>query len=295
LSLTSKIHPYKAGFGPMVSDVVRAPFAYCYRCSGNLEYPQCGLACIETLEDRLCRYADPGAIAALIVEPVLGEGGFVVPPPEYLPKVADLCRRYGILLIADEIQTGFGRTGRMFACEHFGLQPDLLVTGKSLAGGLPLAAVVGRAELMDAPGLGSLGGTFAGNPLACAAAEAVLDIYERTDLLARAEQIGAEIASRAQRWAADLQMVGEVRRLGAMVGIELVRDRQRKKPAAQETTAIVRLAAERGVLLIGAGTFGNVVRILVPLVVSPEQLGEGLEVLHRCFEEVAATPAPAYA
>lgn len=295
LSLTSKVHPYKAGFGPMVSDVVRAPFAYCYRCARNLKYPECGVGCIDVLEDRFRRYADPATIAALIVEPVLGEGGFVVPPREYLPKVAELCRRYGILLIADEIQTGFGRTGRMFASEHFGLEPDLLVTAKSLAGGLPLAAVVGRAELMDGPGVGSLGGTFAGNPLACAAAEAVLDMFERDGLLERAEQIGAQIESRARRWAAGLQIIGEVRRLGAMVGIELVRDRQSKEPAAEETNAMVRFAAERGVLLIAAGTFGNVIRILVPLVVSTEELDEGLDVLERCIEEVAAAPAPVHA
>jgi 4-aminobutyrate aminotransferase/(S)-3-amino-2-methylpropionate transaminase len=173
------------------------------------------------LEDRFRRYVDAGSIAALIVDPVPGEGGFVVPPSEYLPRVADLCRRYGILLIADEIQTGLGRTGRMFACEHFGVEPDLIVTAKSLAGGLPLGAVVGRAELMDAPAVGGLGGTFAGNPLACAAAETVLDIFERSDLLSRAEEIGAAVEQRARRWADTLQIVGDVRRLGAMVGIEL--------------------------------------------------------------------------
>jgi 4-aminobutyrate aminotransferase/(S)-3-amino-2-methylpropionate transaminase len=227
----------------------------------------------------------------VVVEPVLGEGGFVVPPADYLPKLAELCRRHGILVIADEIQSGFGRTGRMFACEHSGLEPDLLVTAKSLAGGLPLAAVVGRADLMDSPGVGALGGTYGGNPLALAAAHAVLDTFERSDLLARAEAIGAHIERRARAWATAHALVGDVRRLGAMAALELVRDRGTKVPAKEETERLIRLACERGLILIPAGTYGNVVRILVPLVVSDAELDEGLDVVERALAEISPRQA----
>ncbi len=279
MSLTSKTDPYKLGFGPMVPDVLRVPFAYCYRCSYNLRYPDCQMACVEAIEDHFKRYADPANIAAVIVEPVLGEGGFIVPPKGYLTKLAEFCRKHAILVIADEVQTGMGRTGKLFACEHDGLEPDILITAKSIAGGLPLAAVVGRTELMDSPGIGGLGGTYAGNPLSLAAAHAVLDLFERGDLLTRAEQIGARAEARARTWAARFPLVGDVRRLGAMVGIELVRDRATREPAKAETNAIITHAREHGVIMISAGTYGNVVRLLVPLVVSDEQLDEGLTII----------------
>jgi 4-aminobutyrate aminotransferase/(S)-3-amino-2-methylpropionate transaminase len=287
LSLTSKVG-YKAGMGPFAGEVLRVPYAYCYRCAYGRSPDECAVACVDAIADRFARHMEPQAIAAVIVEPVLGEGGFVVPPAAFLPKLAALCREHGILVIADEVQTGFGRTGRMFACEHTGLEPDILVTAKSLAGGLPLAAVVGRAELMDAPAVGGLGGTFGGNPLALAAAHAVLDEFERVDLLARAERIGALIEARARRWALTHPLVGDVRRIGAMAAIELVRDRDSKTPAKEETNDIVRLACQRGVILIAAGTYGNVIRILVPLVVTDEELDEGLDVLEGCVAEVAA-------
>jgi len=291
LSLTSKVTPYKAGFGPFVGDVLRVPYAYCYRCAYHAESPGCEFACIEAIERAFTRHADPQSIAALIVEPVLGEGGFVVPPAGYLAMLASLCRKHGILLIADEVQTGFGRTGRLFACEHDGVEPDLLVTAKSLAAGLPLAAVVGRAELMDAPVPGGLGGTYAGNPLACAAAHAVLDLFESGDLLRRSEAIGARIEARAREWAAKCPLIGEIRRRGAMVGIELVTDRATREPAKHETNEIIRLAGERGVILIAAGTYGNVVRFLTPLTITDDELDEGLEVLSNCFVAAAAQAA----
>jgi len=287
LSMTSKVHPYKAGFGPFVGDVHRVPYAYCYRCPLRLEPGSCGTACVDAIADHFKRYVDPSSIAAVVVEPVLGEGGFVVPPPDFLPRVADLCRQRGILVVADEVQTGFGRTGRMFACEHSGLEPDILVTAKSLAGGLPLAAVVGRAELMDSPGVGGLGGTFAGNPLAVAAAHGVLDTFESSDLLARAETIGARMERRARTWAERFPLIGDVRRLGAMVGIELVSDRTTKAPAKEAANALAILAYEGGVLLITAGTYGNVIRSLVPLVISDADLDEALDVLESCLESVA--------
>jgi 4-aminobutyrate aminotransferase/(S)-3-amino-2-methylpropionate transaminase len=219
---------------------------------------------------------------------VLGEGGFVVPPHDFLNKLGTLCRRHGILTIADEIQTGMGRTGKLFASEHSGFVPDLLVTSKSLAGGFPLAAVIGRAEIMDSPGPGGLGGTFSGNPVALAAAQAVLDTIEREGLLARADAIGLQIERRAQKWATQYPFVGDIRRLGAMTGIELVRDRDSRTPANSETTDIVGRAQANGVLILSAGTYGNVLRFLPPLVISDAELQEGLDVIAECFADVYA-------
>jgi len=182
LALTSKTHPYKAGFAPFPGEVYRVPFAYCYRCSYNLKYPSCDLYCARHLEDTFKRVVANEEVAAVIAEPVLGEGGFIAPPPDYFKTLIDLCHKHGILFIADEVQSGFGRTGAMFASERYGIEPDLIVTAKSLGGGLPLAAVTGRAEIMDAPAPGGLGGTFAGNPLSCAAALAVLDLFEKENL-----------------------------------------------------------------------------------------------------------------
>jgi 4-aminobutyrate aminotransferase/(S)-3-amino-2-methylpropionate transaminase len=255
------------------------PYAYCYRCPFALTHPDCQLECVSSLEQHFRRHADPATIAAVVVEPVLGEGGFIVPPLGYLTALAALCRKYGILIIADEVQTGFGRTGRMFACEHEGLEPDLLVTAKSLAAGLPLAAIVGRAELMDAPGEGGLGGTYVGNPTACAAAHVVLDLFESGDLLRRSEAIGVRIEARAKEWTERFALVGDVRRRGAMVAVELVRNRTTKEPAKDETQQMVRYACEHGVLLISAGTFGNVIRFLAPLIISDDELDEALDVI----------------
>ena len=286
LSLTSKVTPYKLGYAPFVSDVMRVPYAYCYRCAYGAEYPSCDFACVDELEHHFKRYGDPESIAAVVVEPVLGEGGFVVPPLGYLSRLAALCRRYGILFIADEVQTGFGRTGRLFACEHEGVEPDLLVTAKSLAAGMPLAAVIGRAELMDGPVEGGLGGTYGGNPIACAAAHAVLDLFESGDLTRRSEAIGSRIEAYAREWQKSYPLIGDIRRRGAMVGIELVTDRIARKPAKHETDEIVRLACTRGVILIAAGTFGNVIRFLTPLTMTDDELDEGLEVLSECLAAV---------
>lgn len=289
LTLTSKIAPYKSGFGPFAPEVYRAPYAYCYRCSYNLKYPECGVHCATHLEDAFRRYVEPESVAAVLVEPVLGEGGFVVPPPDYFGHLAEVCRRHGILIIADEVQTGFGRTGRMFASEHYGLEPDLLVASKSIAGGLPLAAVIGRAEVMDAPGIGGLGGTFGGNPLACAAALAVLEVIEKQGLLARAEAIGRRALARARAWMDDYALIGDVRGLGAMVGVELVKDRETREPAKEAAQAVNQLACQRGLLTITAGTYGNVLRTLMPLVITDEELEEGLGLLESVLAQVNAS------
>jgi 4-aminobutyrate aminotransferase/(S)-3-amino-2-methylpropionate transaminase len=287
LALTSKVTPYKAGFGPF-PEVLRVPYAYCYRCAYGKTHPACSFACVESIATHFKRYAEASSIAAVVVEPVLGEGGMVVPPPGYLTALAAFCRKHGILVIADEIQTGFGRTGRLFACEHDGLEPDLLVTAKSLAGGLPLGAIIGRAELMDGPGVGGLGGTYGGNPLACAAAHAVLDLFASGELVRRSEAIGARIEAHARQLAERCPLVGDVRRRGGMVGLELVRNRATREPANAETNEVIRMAAERGVLMISAGTFGNVLRFLAPLVITDEELDEGFDVVAGCLDRVGS-------
>src|SRR3989441_6949707 len=210
LALTSKTHPYKAGFAPFPGDIYRVPYAYCYRCSYSLTYPSCDIFCARHLEDTFKRVVANEEVAAVIAEPVLGEGGFVVPPPEYFRVLLEVCREHKILFIADEVQTGFGRTGALFACERYGIEPDILVTAKSLGGGLPLAAITGRAEVMDAPGPGSLGGTFAGNPLSCEAALAVLDLFENEDLSSRANELGDDFQRRAREWQKRWPMIGDV-------------------------------------------------------------------------------------
>jgi 4-aminobutyrate aminotransferase/(S)-3-amino-2-methylpropionate transaminase len=288
VSLTSKTHPYKAGFGPFAPEVYRAPFAYCYRCSYHLEHPSCGVACADALEDVFKRHVPAEQVAAVIVEPVLGEGGFVVPPLDYLPRLRALTEKHGILLIADEVQTGFGRTGKLFACEHSGVVPDLLVTSKSIAGGLPLAGVTGKAEIMDAPAVGGLGGTYSGNPVALAAAHAVLDAFEDGSLLARANAIGAAVRTRALDFKSRFPLVGDVRGVGAMWALELVKDRASRLPAKEETNAVTQKAYERGLLTITAGTYGNVLRTLMPLVIGDDELREGLDVLEQALHAVQA-------
>jgi 4-aminobutyrate aminotransferase/(S)-3-amino-2-methylpropionate transaminase len=279
LSLTGKSHPYKTGFGPYAPEIYRVPYAYCYRCPINLTYPKCHAACAQEVEAAFLRQVESGTVAAVIFEPVLGEGGFVAPPKEWFSAITEICRKHSILIIADEIQTGFCRTGTLFACERFGLEPDILVCGKSLAGGLPLAAVIGRAEVMDAPGLGSLGGTYGGNPVACAAALEVIDRVDHLNLSERAEQIGRLFESFTQDWRSRFSVVGDIRGVGAMRAIELVKDLTTKEPAAQETRAILAACHQKGLLIISAGLFGNVIRILVPLVATDAQIEEGLRIL----------------
>src|ERR1700726_267580 len=286
LALTSKTHPYKAGFAPFPSEVYRVPFAYCYRCSYNLKYPSCDLHCARHLEDTFKRVVANEEVAAVIAEPVMGEGGFIAPPPDYFQVLIDLCHKHGILFIADEIQSGFGRTGALFASERYGIEPDLIVTAKSLGGGLPLAAVTGRAEIMDAPGPGGLGGTFAGNPLSCAAALAVLDLFERENLLARANELGDRFQRRAREWQRRWPIVGDVRGLGGMQAIELVKSQESKTPASDETKQITQYCYEHGLITITAGTYLNVIRVLVPLVATDAQIDEGLSVLEAALAAV---------
>jgi 4-aminobutyrate aminotransferase/(S)-3-amino-2-methylpropionate transaminase len=286
LSLTSKTHPYKEGFEPFPGDVYRIPFAYCYRCSYSLKYPECGVYCAQHLEDTFRRVVAAESVAAVIAEPVLGEGGFVAPPPEFFRIIVEICRKYGILFIADEVQSGFGRTGRLFACEHYGIEPDILATAKSLGGGLPIGAITGRSEVMDAPGAGGLGGTFGGNPVCCEAALAVLDTFEREDLLDRANELGSRFAKRARQWQRQWPEIGDVRGLGGMQAMELVRSPESREPAEEYAKQVIRYCYEHGVIVLSAGTYGNVVRWLTPLVITDEQFDEGMAVLESALRSV---------
>ena len=287
MSVTSKTHPYKAGFEPFPGDVYRVPFGYCYRCSYSLTYPGCEMHCARHIEDTFRRVVAAESVAAILAEPIMGEGGFITPPAEFFPILREICSKHGILLIADEVQTGFSRTGALFASERLGLEPDLIVMAKSLSGGLPLAAVTGRAEIMDAPGYGGVGGTFGGNPAACEAALAVLDTIEEQNLSARANLLGERFRKRASQWQSRWELIGEFRGLGAMQAIELVRSRNSRTPADEETRMVSQYCYEHGLVLITAGTYGNVIRLLMPLVITDGQMDEALDVLEAAFASVA--------
>jgi 4-aminobutyrate aminotransferase / (S)-3-amino-2-methylpropionate transaminase / 5-aminovalerate transaminase len=283
MTLTSKADPYKLGFGPFAPEVYRFPYPYEYR-----RQAPCTEAAYEAeLREFLFTHAAPGEIACAVLELVTGEGGFIVAPPAFVRALVRVCREHGILLVIDEIQTGFGRTGTLFACEQHGLEPDLLVLAKSLAGGLPLSAVVGRAEVMDHPQVGGLGGTFGGNPVACAAALAVLDVFASEGLAERGAAIGRRVEARLAGFAERFPFIGEARGLGAMRALELVKDRAGKEPDKARTSAVLRQAWERGLLLLSAGTHGNIIRTLMPLVISDEQLDEGLDVLEAALAAAA--------
>jgi 4-aminobutyrate aminotransferase/(S)-3-amino-2-methylpropionate transaminase len=286
LSLTSKMKPYKFGFAPYAPEIYRMPYAYCYRCPFGLEYPSCEIECAYFLNEFFHTHISAEQVAALIVEPILGEGGFVVPPKEYFKILYKICQDNGIVFIADEVQTGFGRTAKMFAMEHYEVQPDMIVMAKSIAGGFPLSAVTGKAELMDHPQMGGLGGTYGGNPVACRAAIAVLEQFEKKDLLSKAEKIGKKVFQRFREIQERFSVVGDVRGLGAMVGMELVADRKTKEPATTFTKQLVNRCREKGLLMISAGTHSNIIRPLTPLVITDEQLERGLSIIEQSLREL---------
>jgi 4-aminobutyrate aminotransferase/(S)-3-amino-2-methylpropionate transaminase len=271
LSLTSKTHPYKAGFGPFAPEVYRLPFAQDYRGPSAAE-------ALAALERALVTQVAAESVAAMVIEPVQGEGGFVVAPREFLEGVRRICNDNGIVLVVDEVQTGFGRTGKMWGIEHYGVEPDLMCVAKSIAAGLPLSGVIGRAEIMDAPGDSAIGGTYVGNPVAQAAALAVLDVFEEDGLVERAGQIGDAIRARMEGWQQRWDAIGDVRGLGAMLAIELVHDRVTQGPVPELASAVVEAAAERGLLLLKSGIYSNCIRVLVPLVISEAELEEALGV-----------------
>ena len=284
LAMTGKVVPYKQGYHPFPSEVHRVPYAYCYRCPFGLEYPSCGIACAEYFEDHLKVHVGPQNVAAVLVEPVQGEGGFIAPPAGWLERIAQTCRELGIPLVADEVQSGFGRTGTLYATkQHPGVEPDFTLSAKSLASGLPLGAVTGRAELMDAPGPGGLGGTYGGNPLSCVAALATIEMFEQGDLLERSKRMGALLGRRLAEMGERHRIVGEVRGLGAMMALELVTDRKSREPAKEATNQVLAESARNGVLTLKAGIHDNVVRILAPLVMEEAMLEEGLDVLDQAL------------
>lgn len=276
MTLTSRHTPYKQGFGPFAPEVYRVPFSYPYR---SADPERSGELALDELRRAFTTVVDPASVAAVVFEPVQGEGGYIVPGPGFLPGVQELCRAHGILTIADEIQSGCGRTGRFLASEHFGLDPDIVILAKALGSGYPLSAVVGRREIMDAPGPSAIGGTYVGNPVACAAAIAVLDVIEEEGLVARAEVVGRSIRDRWEALSADVRQIGEVRGLGAMIGVEMVSDRETKEPDAAFVGRLMAETQRRGVITVSCGVYHNVLRHLPPLVITDEQLDEALDVL----------------
>lgn len=282
MALTGKVLPYKAGFGPFPPEVFHAPFPIAYH----------GVSVQQSLEalEHIFKYdIEPARVAAIIIEPVMGEGGFYIAPPEFLQALRKLCDQHGILLIIDEIQTGFARTGRMFASEYAGVEADLMTMAKSLAGGFPLAAVVGKAHIMDAPAPGGLGGTYAGSPVACAAALAVLDVIEEEQLCRRAEHIGQLLTSGLRSAQSMLPAIGEVRGLGAMVAMELVKNGDPHSPDPELTKELVKRAGAKGLVLLSCGLYGNVIRFLVPLTASDAIVSEGLDIVVASLRELTAT------
>jgi 4-aminobutyrate aminotransferase/(S)-3-amino-2-methylpropionate transaminase len=285
MSVTAKERPYKHGFGPFSQDVYRVQFANPYRSKNS------AAESLQAIEETFRHRIPANQVAAILFEPVQGEGGFIVPPVEFVSGLRALCNKHGIVLIADEVQTGYGRTGRIFACEHFGLVPDILLSAKSIASGMPLAAVTGRAEIMDQPGPGALGGTFGGNPVSCAAALATLRLFEDGTLCSRSQEIGRIFVRRAKLWQERFECIGDIRGLAGMQAIELVLNRKEKTPATELTKEVTRHALQHGLLLVTSGTYGNVIRLLVPLVATDEQMHEGLDVLESAFEILACEEA----
>lgn len=289
MTMTSKVRPYKLHLGAMAPGIFRAHFPYCYRCPWGLTYPGCRVSCGEAyFEDDFFKHqVDPEEVAAIILEPVQGEGGFITPPPEYLGQIRRICDRHGILLILDEVQTGFGRTGKMFAAEHFGVEADIVTSAKSLAGGLPLGAVTGTAAIMDSVHSGGLGGTYGGNPLACRAALAVLEVIEAEHIVARAAELGQRVRKALTGLYDTYAVIGEVRGLGAMLAIELVKDRATKKPAAEEAKKLTAFCREHGLIILDCGTLGNNIRTLMPLTITPDQLAKGLGILEEGLKQIS--------
>jgi 4-aminobutyrate aminotransferase/(S)-3-amino-2-methylpropionate transaminase len=272
MTMTSKVKPYKFGFGPFAPEVYRMPF-------GDIIGP-------DKLYDFFVKHINPEAVAAVVAEPVQGEGGFIAPPPGYFQELVKICRDNGILFVADEIQSGMGRTGKMFAIEHWNVEPDLITVAKSLAAGMPLSAVVGRQEIMDAVHPGGLGGTYGANPVACRAALAVLEIFEEENLLQKAQALGGKLKARFEKWQKQFDVIGEIRGLGAMLGLELIKG-PHKLPATAEAKELAARCLEKGLIILTCGSYGNIVRILAPLVIKAQQLDKGLAILEQGLAQIS--------
>ncbi|MDN3019292.1 4-aminobutyrate--2-oxoglutarate transaminase [Paenibacillus sp. BSR1-1] len=286
MTMTSKVKPYKFGFGPFAPEVYKAPYPYVYRRPDGMSEEQYTQMIMEQFEQFLLAEVAPETIAAVVMEPVQGEGGFIVPDAAFVKRVREICTQYGILFIADEIQTGFARTGKYFAIDHFDVVPDLITISKSMGAGVPISGVIGRAEIMDAVEAGEIGGTYSGSPLGCRAALTVLDIIDSENLNDRADKLGARVIEKMDLLGARFNCIGDVRGLGAMCAMEIVKDRQSKTPDKEAVGKIVKAAGERGLMLLSAGLYGNVIRILMPLTITDDQLEEGLQILEEAMESV---------
>jgi 4-aminobutyrate aminotransferase / (S)-3-amino-2-methylpropionate transaminase / 5-aminovalerate transaminase len=286
MTMTSKVKPYKFGFGPFAPEVYKAPYPYVYRRPEGMDEQQYSAMIIEQFEQFLLAEVAPETIAAVVMEPVQGEGGFIVPDTAFVKRVREICTQYGILFIADEIQTGFARTGKYFAIDHFGVVPDLITISKSMGAGVPISGVIGRADIMNTAEVGEIGGTYAGSPLGCRAALTVLDIIESEQLNDRATKIGDRVLEKMHLLAERFEGIGDVRGLGAMCAMEIVKDRQSKTPDKEAVGKIVKAAGERGLMLLSAGIYSNVIRLLMPLTITDDQLEEGLLILEEAMVAV---------
>ncbi|OQX25792.1 MAG: 4-aminobutyrate--2-oxoglutarate transaminase [Desulfobacteraceae bacterium IS3] len=283
MTLTSKVKPYKFGFGPFAPEIYHAPYAYCYRCPFGLKYPGCDTACADYLREFFITTVAAESTAAIIAEPVQGEGGFITPPPEYFPKLKKICEENGVLFIADEVQTGIGRTGKMFAMEHWNIEADLTTLAKSLAAGMPLSAVVGKKEIMDSVHAVGIGSTYGGNPISCRAALAVMEIFETENLLRTGVKLGEKLRKRFNEFKEKFEVIGDVRGIGPMLALELVKDRETKKHATDEAKSLVKFCYEKGLILLACGSHSNNIRVLMPLVITDEQLEKGLSIMEEGF------------
>lgn len=288
MTMTSKVKPYKFGFGPFAPEVYKAPYPYVYRRPEGMSENQYIQFTIEQFEQFLLAEVAPETIAAVVMEPVQGEGGFIVPDKEFVVAVREICKQYGIIFVADEIQTGFARTGKYFAIEHFDVVPDLMTISKSLGAGVPISGVIGRKDIMESVDVGEIGGTYSGSPLGCKSALAVLDIIEEEGLNNRAEYLGIRVREKMSQLAEKFEQIGDVRGLGAMCAMEFVTNRLDKTPNKQIVGKIIKEANERGLLLLNAGIYSNVIRVLMPLVITDEQLEEGLNILEEAIEAALA-------
>ncbi|PGS50963.1 4-aminobutyrate--2-oxoglutarate transaminase [Bacillus sp. AFS041924] len=286
MTMTSKVKPYKYGFGPFAPEVYKAPYPYVYRRPDQMTEKEYSQFIIEQFEQFLIAEVAPETIAAVVMEPIQGEGGFIVPDIDFVKRVREICTQYGILFVADEIQTGFARTGKYFAIEHFGIEPDLITISKSMGAGVPISGVIGRKEIMEASDSGELGGTYSGSPLGCRAALAVLDIIEEEELNDRAVVIGEKVNEKMRRWAEQFEQIGDIRGIGAMCAMEIVTNKKDKTPDKTTVGKIVKEANNRGLMILSAGIFGNVIRLLMPLTITDEQLEEGLDILRESIEAV---------
>jgi len=286
MTLTGQVQPYKYNFGPSIPWIYHLPYAYCYRCPFGQTYPACDVVCARYMERMFESVIQADTVAALIVEPVQGEGGFIVPPKEFLSELHRICQEKGIVFIDDEIQAGMARTGKMFAIEHFGVEPDLVTTAKGMGGGTVISAVTGRAEIMDAPHVGGLGGTYGGHPISCQAGLQVFELIEKQNLVAKAKATGEKLKQTLLTMQDKYQIIGDVRGLGCMVAMELVNDRKTKEPAPKASAAVRKKCYENGLIIIGAGVHHNVIRILVPLIISDEELEEGISILEESFKGI---------